>query len=169
MAVYCKSKAELTVVSDIQCIIDGRPYDFSFRLDHLMHEMRRVAIEMELLRGTPPDEIAAKDLGWEAIMPLLLGQHLFRNKKDSPWGFGSITGSDDVLDFVTRIQCIRGDEVILATDGYPKPKGSLVESEAELARVLEEDPLMYRLYPSSKGLRPGTISFDDRAYVRFVA
>ena len=58
-------------------------------------------------------------------------------------------------------------EIVLASDGYPRLFPSLAETEAFLAKLLEEDPLCYKQYRSTKGRYAGNISFDDRAYLRF--
>ncbi len=57
--------------------------------------------------------------------------------------------------------------IVLATDGYPVLKRTLEDSESALRDVLAQDPLMCRLYKSTKGILQGNVSFDDRAYVKF--
>lgn len=56
---------------------------------------------------------------------------------------------------------------MLASDGYPKLMPTLNESEAELQRLLEEDPLCIYENIATKGLNEGQTSFDDRSYIRF--
>lgn len=70
-------------------------------------------------------------------------------------------------------------DIILASDGYPELKSTLEESEQALHKILEEDPLLFRQFKSTKGkiVKPpsfgdhsskktGATSFDDRTYVR---
>ena len=57
--------------------------------------------------------------------------------------------------------------VVLASDGYPYLLPSLLETENALASVIKEDPLCFRRFKSVKGVGPGNISFDDRAYLKF--
>ena len=57
--------------------------------------------------------------------------------------------------------------IVLASDGYPVLKGTLAESERELSEILKNDPLCYKVYCSTKGLKKGNVSFDDRSYIRF--
>eukprot|EP00978_Attheya_sp_CCMP212_P011107 scaffold27157_cov59-Attheya_sp.AAC.1 len=57
-------------------------------------------------------------------------------------------------------------EVILATDGYPDIFETLQETEAHWNTIINQDPLMIRQYPSTKGVQPGAESFDDRTYLR---
>ena len=56
---------------------------------------------------------------------------------------------------------------MLATDGYPHLMPTLGESERELQRIIEEDPLMTGRYKATKAVMEGNLSFDDRCYVRF--
>lgn len=56
--------------------------------------------------------------------------------------------------------------LILASDGYPVLKNSLEASEQELQRILEADPLLFRLYKATKGVQDGNVSYDDRAYIK---
>ena len=58
-------------------------------------------------------------------------------------------------------------EIILASDGYPVLKPTLQQSERELEYIMREDPQCCRLYESTKGLKSGNKSFDDRTYIRF--
>ena len=61
---------------------------------------------------------------------------------------------------------IEADEIILASDGYPNLFDTLKESEFFLKKVINEDPMLIRLFKSTKGVQKGQDSFDDRAYVR---
>ena len=73
-----------------------------------------------------------------------------------------------VPDAGIRIEPLPADSatVVLASDGYPCLKGSLEASEQALQGILQDDPLLFRSYKSTKGLQEGNISFDDRAYIR---
>ena len=63
--------------------------------------------------------------------------------------------------------CDCGQDIILASDGYPFLKPTLAESENALAAQLDSDPLCIRSFKATKGLASGNKSFDDRSYVRF--
>ncbi len=56
--------------------------------------------------------------------------------------------------------------IILASDGYPLLKNSLEASEQALHHILENDPLLFRLYKATKGVQDGHVSYDDRAYIK---
>ena len=59
-------------------------------------------------------------------------------------------------------------EIVLASDGYPFLCPTLQESEDRLAHQLSIDPMNILDFKATKGLQPGNLSFDDRAYIRFV-
>ena len=58
-------------------------------------------------------------------------------------------------------------EIVLASDGYPFLCPTLQESEERLAHQLTNDPMNILDFKATKGLQPGNLSFDDRAYIRF--
>ena len=65
------------------------------------------------------------------------------------------------------IDAAGAEMVVLASDGYPILRPTLAESETALKKALQDDPLMCRGWPSTKGLGPGRLSCDDRSYIRF--
>ena len=60
-----------------------------------------------------------------------------------------------------------GQDIVLASDGYPFLKNTLEKSEKALSEQLHNDPLCIRYFKATKGLMNGNKSFDDRAYIRF--
>lgn len=56
--------------------------------------------------------------------------------------------------------------IVLSSDGYPKLFPTLYESEAYLQRSLAEDPMRINDHPSTKGVAPGAVSYDDRTYLK---
>ncbi len=84
---------------------------------------------------------------------------------------GSLSGPYEVtateLNTEVMLKTQPDAEIVLASDGYPKLKSTLKESEEELAKIIEIDPLCYKTYFSTKGLKKGNFSFDDRTYIRF--
>lgn len=105
----------------------------------------------------------------EMIMPFLRLQSRFANKR-GPYGYFVFDGYTDPTYPIRTVHIDPGDEVVLASDGYPILRPTLAESEHELARLKREDPaLIGSEYQSTKGFTPGLDSFDDRTYLRFVA
>ena len=79
-----------------------------------------------------------------------------------------MNGGEIPEELVKVIRLSEGEhEIVLASDGYPVLKPTLQQSEQELERIMKDDPQCCRLYESTKGLKPGNKSFDDRTYVRF--
>ena len=72
--------------------------------------------------------------------------------------------SDSKLSAVTLDSKIKG--IVFATDGYPVIKATLIETEAYLRELLIADPMRIEKHLSTKGVAPGAVSFDDRAYLR---
>ena len=62
-----------------------------------------------------------------------------------------------------------GDDVVLASDGYPIMRPTLAESEQELERLRRADPHLVNEFRTTKGFTPELRSFDDRTYIRFAA
>lgn len=85
---------------------------------------------------------------------------------DHRWGFSVIDGGEVPLSLIPVVDVSGATEVILATDGYPRLRGTLAQSEADLAHILAADPLCIRDNPQPKGVVAGQVSYDDRAYVR---
>ena len=103
------------------------------------------------------------------ILPLLETQHVFRNTLDDPTlAMPAVDGTPVPQELIEILTVERGAEIVFASDGYPKLFATLSDSEAYLADSILGDPLRIWSHPSTKGMRPGQLSFDDRAYIRFV-
>jgi glycerophosphoryl diester phosphodiesterase len=57
-------------------------------------------------------------------------------------------------------------EIVLASDGYPVLCPTLQESEEQLKKQREEDPLNIGRFQATKAFHPDFNSFDDRSYIR---
>jgi glycerophosphoryl diester phosphodiesterase len=57
-------------------------------------------------------------------------------------------------------------EIVLASDGYPVLCPTLAESEQQLQKQREEDPLNIGTFQATKAFHPDFNSFDDRSYIR---
>lgn len=102
------------------------------------------------------------------ILPFLRLQSQFANKR-GPYGYFVFDGFTDPTYPIRTVNINPGDEVVLASDGYPLLRPSLAQSERELHRLKREDPELISEYQSAKGFTPGNDSFDDRTYLRFIA
>ncbi len=109
----------------------------------------------------------ADDPGRIHILPwLAAASRGLRNNPTSPYGFGTIDGGTVPAEFVEVFDIPSEEtEVSLMTDGYPTAARTLAAAEQLLARALD---LMRsgQVDDRTKGLAPGAVSFDDRAFVR---
>ncbi|TPF95246.1 hypothetical protein BG22_02965 [Bifidobacterium sp. UTBIF-78] len=118
--------------------------------------------------GVGQPETEPDDPARNLIMPFLRLQSRFANRR-STYGYFVFDGFTDPTYPIRTVPIAPGDEVVLASDGYPLLRPTLTESERELARLRRDDPSLIHEYRSTKGFVAGQESFDDRTYLRFVA
>ncbi len=167
MAIYSRARREVWTVGDAPVMIDGTVLAADKQIDRVTAQARALMIEIALRQGKTVADIMADDVGRAYTLPLLSAQHLFANRPGR-FGFGVVNGTDVPEQFITVHDASRAREIVLASDGYPSLLPTLAESEAALARLLRDDPLLCRDIVSTKGLRAGNASFDDRSYIRFI-
>ena len=73
------------------------------------------------------------------ILPFLRLQSQFANKL-GPYGYFVFDGFTDPTYPIRTVSIAPGDEVVLASDGYPLLLPSFAQSERELQRLKREDP-----------------------------
>lgn len=161
------SRSEIWRVGTVHLLLDGIPYPPTRRIDETTSAARAAMNQSLLLSGEDPEKIAEEDPGRQLIMPLLRRQKFFANNEKSEWGYGVLDGQKIPSFFIEVFSAKGASEIVFASDGYPEIFTSLKESEEALQQKLLMDPLLLRQPPSTKGLRPGNSSFDDRAYLRF--
>lgn len=170
IAVFTQGSNQLTLVGDVRCAVNGRPLTFDTpKIDQLLGEVRALYSRLLLAEGVSVEELRRDDPGREIIMPLLRKQHLLRNVAEfGDWSYGAIDGRSPPEPLV-RVQSVKAeDEIVFCTDGYPEALSSLNKAEEALARRLSNDPMRLADEPGTKGFGPNAVSYDDRAYVRFV-
>ena len=84
------------------------------------------------------------------------------------YGCNVLDGFDIIAENIEIIKVDKNSQIVLASDGYPFLMNTLEKSEEKLKEVLEKDPLLIHMYKSTKGLKEGNISYDDRTYIRFI-
>ncbi|OKL44734.1 hypothetical protein [Pseudovibrio exalbescens] len=159
----------LVSVGDSKARIDGEEYGEPSKLvDDLNGYLRAYVIEKLQLSD---DQIRENDWGRYYIMPLLKRQFEFQNNPDAPehFQFWAIDGFEVPEDKLLVYEFDEKPEVIeLSSDGYRYPEAASIESyEADLAKLLKEDPLMKKISKSTKGIKGDNVSFDDRAVLIF--
>lgn len=155
--VYSHYRNEIWMIGDCQGLVNGK------LLENGKPDERRIAEKrVNLIRnGLSPDQ-ARSTIVPDLIQAMKEGQ----NKT-----YAVIDGFPIYKKGIIRIQCPHSTdtEIVLASDGYPFLLPTLQESEQRLAVQLKDDPQNTRTFLATKGLKPGNLSFDDRAYIRFRA
>ncbi|AXY26322.1 hypothetical protein CL176_10115 [Suicoccus acidiformans] len=161
-AIYSNHRREIWLVGDCQVMVDGKRYQQTKLSDDVLEGLRSLVIHL-----SSEDESDVQEAR-SVIEPWIVQSTQFANDPTTPFGYAVFNGEEIPLDLVQIIPLTDAShEVILATDGYPQLEETLEASEAYLAQVLAEDPLLYRQEFSTKGLQAGNHSFDDRTYIRF--
>lgn len=165
---YSIRRREIWAFGDCCCRLRGKIYSHKKRVDAVVEQARALYLELALLRGETEQSLMRNDPGRAFIMPLLEQQYLLANGV-GPFAYPVLDGFPIHPEQTVVYQVGPGEEVVLASDGYPLLLQTLEKSEAALRRILKEDPLCMREYPSTKARRPGAASYDDRTYIRFIA
>lgn len=167
LGVYSKINKSITIVGDITVKINETIHYNRSKFDEAMALSRSIAYEL-FQKPEIPDEIKS-DKGRDYILPILKNQHNFRNmKENSNWSYGNIDGYEVPSNFINTFLVESNQVVILSTDGYPKLYDSLKESEKNLKSIIAKDPMLVNIVKSTKGVYKNQISFDDRAYIKFI-
>lgn len=158
----------LVMVGDCQAIT-GREYvQHSKRIDDLVGRVRARTLERCLKRGMTMPELLAMpcDPGRARILPLMAYSSRFQNLPGRRYSYGVFDGTPISRSLFQVHGLDAGAEVVLASDGYPLLRPSLLESEQELSRLLRADPLCMNELQGVKPKPGSQVSHDDRAYVR---
>ncbi|MBT1161300.1 hypothetical protein [Bifidobacterium sp. SO1] len=183
--VYSAARHEAWLFGDCQIMVNGVQTPTVKRVDELLGELRSFAAQALALdddaSDRTQDDMASSpaSIGWTAtsraddparnmILPFLRLQSRFANRRGE-YGYFVFDGFTDPTYPIRTVAIDPGDEVVLASDGYPLLRPTLAESERELDRLRRDDPQLIRDYRTTKGFTPGQASFDDRTYLRFVA
>ncbi|MBR5566468.1 MAG: hypothetical protein IKW08_09985 [Roseburia sp.] len=165
--IYNDYYKEIWNYGDCQCSINDMIYTHSKKIDEVNAKLRAGYLEEVLEKGATIEELLINDCGRSMIQENLLKQFAYENKK-SEYGYPILNGMGIEPDMVQIYKVKEGDEVILASDGYPQLGKNLEECESKLEKLIKEDPLCFRQHQSTKGIKKGNVSFDDRAFCRIV-
>ncbi len=164
--IYSAYHNEIWSIGDCQCIINGKKHLHEKKIDVMLSQKRANFIKSAIENGASEEDFFKNDTGRELILPEIKQQHKFANVV-CDLGYGVINGTSVPLEFIIKYQVNDGDEIVLASDGYPFLCDTLQESEYLLEKELSENPLCYKNYKSTKGIKEGNLSFDDRTYIKF--
>ncbi len=164
--IYSPYHNEIWSIGDCQCIINGKKHLHEKKIDVILSQKRADFIRTAIENGASEEDFFKNDTGRELILPEIKQQHKFANVV-CELGYGVINGTSVPPNFIIKHQVNVGDEIVLASDGYPILCDTLQESEYLLEKELSENPLCYKNYKSTKGIKEGNLSFDDRTYIKF--
>lgn len=168
IVVYSDHHSQIWTVGDCACMINGKLFDNGKRIDSLLSELRSFVLYKNLKDGVSELDIEKDDMGRKAITPFINMQLEFENDYETPFGYPVLNGHGFDIRGLKTYDTIRGDTVVLASDGYPKLCTTLEQSEMMLTSALETDPLCYKKFLGTKGIAPENCSFDDRSYIKFI-
>jgi hypothetical protein len=171
LAIFSRHRRQVWLVGDCRCLLlaQGQPameLSDPSEAENALALARALVLQCELQRGATIAELRQSDPGRAYIVPLLHSIRSLRNERSSQrHGFAAFDGVTipEILTFDVPEDV---DQVVLATDGYPQLCDTLGESEQKLRERIQSDPLLMHDPPMTKGVRPGHVSFDDRAYLR---
>lgn len=156
----------LYALGDCKARIDGKLYNAEEKgVDKLNSEFRVQVLKM---LGADVTKSVPRDLGREYILPLLKAQSRYQNNPKAPEGlqYWVVDGTEIPSQKILRWTFEEEPEVIeLSSDGYAEfPQEAEVSGyERLLAELLKEDPGMTWRVKSTKGVKKGNVSFDDRS------
>lgn len=169
-AVYSDFYREVWLIGDCQVCVDGRIYTNPKRSDEILAEMR--SLVLNIIRKETPEQFSdqkVQQMARDIIEPWIVRANVFANNNNSDYGYSVINGEEIPENLFRVIKLDEGThEIILASDGYPRIERTLRESEDYLSRMLETDRECCSLYHSTKGVKDGCSSYDDRTYIRFL-
>jgi hypothetical protein len=172
-ALFAQEHDELWLVGDCQALLvaNDQPLEVirnAKQIDAITATARAAFLEAEVASGKTEDQLRQHDSGRAFIVPLLRQQRWFQNSRDVPelcyWVIDGFPLTKDDARVVRRPAAC--DRIVLATDGYPVLLPTREQSDRELRKLIDQDPLMYQVFKTTKGVAAqGADSFDDRAYV----
>ncbi len=162
---YNDARKQVVSYGDCPVLINGRLFDHGKFIDVVSTGLRSFYLRLADAGAIRVDPGDRDRFGREAIVDILRKQGFLANR-DRPFGFPVINGLE-LNDKLVIVHDVRpGDEIVLASDGWPRLLPTLRASEKALREQLAADPECYLGFMAAKPRLPGNKSFDDRTYVR---
>ena len=161
--IFSRLRREIWMIGDCQCLVNGQLFDNPKPYEQELAQQRA-----DIIKSSPQpwDHFLCDDTARAAIIPHMLETMRQQNKTYSVLdGFPVAEQHVPIvgLDFSPK-------EIVLASDGYPFLCPTLAESEARLEEQRKKDPLNIGPdFMATKAFAAGNNSFDDRAYIHFLA
>jgi hypothetical protein len=168
MVVFSKHHRKIWMIGDCQCYFNGTLYQNLKHVDKVFEEVRSIVLQAELVNGGTVEDFLDRDIGSELIKPLIQKQYNFQNgDPTSHLSYGVVNGFPIPNALIKTVDVPEDVEYIsLATDGYSEIFSTLAETESELQRLLELDPLCIKENIGTKAWMKGNSSYDDRTYIK---
>ena len=161
---YSNHFNEIWRVGDCKFRNGGMENSLFWQTEKTCAEARSLILHSMLDAGMTREDVMA-DPGYDHVIDTLLHyESSFLNRENNPRSFGAIIGLEVPQTYIERYPAQPG-LLVVTSDGYPGLWDSLEETETVLSRLLERDPLCIEDNLQCKGLGPGRVSFDDRAYI----
>ena len=164
--IFSKYRNEIWSIGDCQCYINNEFFSHEKEIDAIVSSMRSLIIDLARREGMSDSEIAENDVGREFLLPVMKKLQIFANSQGK-FSYGVINGTKVNEKDIVVHKVKPGDEIVLASDGYPVLLRTLAQSEKRLAEEIKRNPLCCDGFRSTKGIKKDCISFDDRTYIRF--
>ncbi|MEV6349295.1 hypothetical protein [Actinoplanes sp. NPDC051851] len=170
VTIYSRARREIWQIGDVGFAYRGLPASVGQPrklIDRVAGAFRAAVLAAEAAAGTiSMDRVAEVDPGRLAARALTGRQGALRNSA-GPYGYAAVDGRP-VPPSLVVVHPVPDDidEVVIASDGYPVIDKTLAASESTLASLREKDPWCVAELVGTKGVLPGQVSFDDRAYLR---
>jgi hypothetical protein len=165
VVLYNDKTRQIIRYGDCKIIINNKEFPRTNQNDITLANIRAKILLEALKNGKSIEDLMQKDIGREYILKELKNNAKYANDAGEK-GYPAINGTTINNSFIDCYFIKDDSEIILASDGYPLLKPTLEQSEAELKRIITQDPLCISQYVSTKGIRHNQVSFDDRAYIR---
>lgn len=165
--IYSAAKREIWRLGDSPFVIDGKLYE---KKSETLEKARqkRVEVTEHFLANDRTDlkDLIDHDYGRSAAMELIVQEERRVDGVESLSGRADVD-MDKLLSNVEVFPVEVDQEVILASDGFPRILPTLDESEDWLAAERARDPLFIHDYQALKGATDEDMGYDDRSYIRF--
>ena len=164
--IYSDFYKEVWSVGDCQCYVNATFYSHEKEIDSIVADVRSLVLELNRRQGMTDEDFLHNDPGREFVLPVIKKFQILANA-GGKFSYGVVNGAKILEeDMIIHKACV-GDEIVLASDGYPKLMRTLEESENILQKELLINPLCDKDFRSTKGIQSDCLSFDDRTYIRF--
>ncbi len=165
--IFSQFRREVWLVGDCQALAGENLITNHKILDEIVAQLRSAFLRIEINKGKSIEELMNYDTGREFVMPIIKSLMSLQNASYFPYNTAVIDGFkvDTQQILITKIT---DNQLVLASDGYPHLFSTLEKTEEYLHTILQKDPLLFSEYLSTKGLKRGNLSFDDRAYLKII-